>query len=88
MNIIHYENVPFTEALLGFKKEFKCVDGTKVMLNAHELTKPGEAFMFKGKGMPDVMGSGHVGDYAVVVNYELPKKLTDNQKELLKNFYK
>jgi molecular chaperone DnaJ len=89
LNLIHYESVPFTEALLGFKKEFKCVDGSKVTVNAHELTKPGEAFIFKGKGMPDIMSGGKVvGDYAVVINYELPNKLTNKQKELLENFYK
>lgn len=88
INLIHYESVPFAEALLGFTKEFKCVDGSKVTVNAKELTKPGEAFIFKGKGMPDVMGRGGYGDYAVVINYELPKKLTEKQKELLKNFYK
>ena len=88
VNLIHYESVPFAEALLGFKKEFKCIDGSKVTVNAKELTKPGEAFIFKGKGMPDVMGRGRYGDYAVVINYELPKKLTDKQKELLRDFYK
>lgn len=88
INLIHYESVPFAEALLGFTKEFKCVDGSKVTVNAKELTKPGEAFIFKGKGMPDVMGRGGYGDYAVVINYELPQKLTEKQKELLKNFYK
>lgn len=86
MNVIHYESVPFNEALLGFTKNFKCVDGSTVTVNAKELTKPGQAFIFTGKGMPDVMGSGRVGDYAVVINYQLPIKLTDEQKKLLKNF--
>lgn len=88
VNLIHYESIPFNEALLGFSKEFRCIDGSKVTVNAKELTKHGEAFIFKGKGMPDVMGGGRYGDYAVVINYELPKKLTDKQKEMLKNFYK
>ena len=88
INLIHYESVPFAEALLGFKKEFKCIDGSKVTVNAKELTKPGEAFIFKGKGMPNVMAGGGYGDYAVVINYELPKKLTRKQKEVLENFYK
>lgn len=87
VNVIHYESVPFTEALLGFKKEFKCVDGSKVTVNAKELTKPGEAFIFHGKGMPDVMGRNRYGDYAVVINYELPKSLNNKQRDLLKNFY-
>lgn len=88
INLIHYESVPFAEVLLGFKKEFKCIDGSKVTVNAKELTKPGEAFIFKGKGMPNVMAGGGYGDYAVVINYELPKKLTNKQRELLENFYK
>ena len=87
VNLIHYESVPFNEALLGFSKEFKCIDGSKVTVNAKELTKHGEAFIFKGKGMPDVMGGGRYGDYAVVINYKLPEKLTDKQRELLKDFY-
>lgn len=87
VNLIHYESVPFNEALLGFSKEFRCIDGSKVTVNAKELTKHGEAFIFKGKGMPDVMGGGRYGDYAVVINYKLPEKLTDKQRELLKNFY-
>lgn len=85
VNLIHYEEVPFNEALLGFKKKFKCIDGTEVEVNAPELTPHGKAFIFKGKGMPDVNGRG-VGDYAVVINHKLPNKLTEAQKNVLKNF--
>lgn len=85
VNLIHYEEVPFNEALLGFKKKFKCIDGTEVTVDAPELTPHGKAFIFKGKGMPDVNGRG-VGDYAVVINHKLPSKLTAEQKQKLKNF--
>ena len=85
VNLIHYETVPFNEALLGFKKKFKCIDGSEVTVNAPELTPHGKAFIFKGKGMPDHNGMGF-GDYAVVINHGLPSKLTKKQKELLKNF--
>ena len=87
MNLIHRESVPFNEALLGFKKRFKCIDGSEVTVNAPELTPHGKAFIFKGKGMPDHNGYGY-GDYAVVINYELPTKLTKKQKEILKDFNK
>lgn len=89
-NIIHRETVPFTEALLGFKKKFKCVDGSEVTVDAHEITRDGEAFIFKGKGMPDIhnggFGGAAYGDYAVIINHEYPKKLSREQKELLKKF--
>lgn len=86
VNVVHYENIPFNEALLGFKKEFRCVDGTSVTVNAPELTKDGQSFVFKGKGMPNVNNPQQRGDYAVVINHKLPNKLTDKQKEILKNF--
>ena len=87
VNLIHYENIPFNEALLGFKKKFLCIDGTEVEVDAPELTPHGKAFYFRGKGMPDPSG-GRVGDYAVVINHELPTNLTDKQREILKNFNK
>lgn len=86
LNLIHYETIPFTECLIGFEKEFKAVDGSTVKVKAPELTPHGKAFIFKGKGMPDPNNPRKKGDYAIVINYELPKKLTKKQKEMLKNF--
>lgn len=86
INVIHYEEVPFNEALLGFTKTFKCVDGGTVTVNAPELTKHGQSFIFKGKGMPNVNNPQVRGDYAIVINHKLPNKLTQKQKNILKNF--
>ena len=85
VNLIHYEEVPFNEAMLGFKKKFKCIDGGEVTVNAPELTPHGKAFIFNGRGMTDP-NMGQRGDYAVVINYKLPKHLTEKQKEILKHF--
>lgn len=86
LNLIHRERVPFNEVLLGFEKKFRCIDGSEVTVRVPELTKDGEAFIIRGKGMPDVNGRGLIGDYAVIINYELPKKLTNKQKDVLKHF--
>lgn len=86
INVIHYEDVPFNEALLGFKKEFRCLDGTKVTVNAPELTPNGKSFIFSGKGFPNPNNPRQVGDYAVVIRHLLPKKLNNKQREALKNF--
>lgn len=88
VNIIHYEEVPFVDALLGFEKDIKCIDGSTVRLKVPELTKHGEAFFFRGKGMPSYNNNNVFGDYAVVVNYKMPNKLTNSQRNMLKNFYK
>lgn len=86
INLIHYDDVPFNECLLGFKKEYKAIDGTKVIVNAPELTPHGKAFIFKGKGMPHPQHPSVVGDYAVVINHKLPSKLTKEQRKKLENF--
>jgi molecular chaperone DnaJ len=86
INLIHYDEVPFNECLLGFTKEYQTIDGSTVTVNAPELTPHGKAFIFKGKGMPHPQNPNMIGDYAVVINYKLPKSLTKEQKEKLKNF--
>ena len=86
VNLIHREEVPFNECLLGFKKEFRTIDGSIVTVDAPELTPHGKAFIFKGKGMPHPNNPNMVGDYAVIINHKLPTSLTKEQKEKLKNF--
>jgi molecular chaperone DnaJ len=86
INLIHCEDVPFNECLLGFKKAYKAIDGTEVVVDAPELTPHGKAFLFKGKGMPHPQNPNVFGDYAVIINHKLPNKLTDEQKRKLKDF--
>ena len=86
LNIVHYEEVPFVDAMLGKEMEFKCLDGSKVKIKIPELTKDNQAFFQKGKGMPNVNNPYQKGDYAVVIKYKYPNKLTKKQKELLKQF--
>jgi molecular chaperone DnaJ len=86
VNLVHYDEIPFNECLLGFTKQYKAIDGSTVTVNAPELTKDGQAFFFKGKGMPHPQNNNIVGDYAVVISYKMPDKLTKEQREKLKNF--
>ena len=86
INLVHYEEIPFNECLLGTQKEFETIDGSKIKVKIPELTKHGETFIYKGKGMPHFNDNNVIGDYAIVINYKLPKSLTNEQKEKLKNF--
>lgn len=87
LNVIHRETVPFNEALAGCEREIQNPDGTKFTLKLHELTKDGEEYVQRGKGFSNPMdrNSGK-GDFIVVIEYSYPNKLTNKQKELLKNF--
>lgn len=87
INVIHYENIPFNDALAGCEREIQNPDGTRFKLKIPELTKDQQEFVQYGKGFVNAISNyPKRGDFKVVVNYQYPKKLSKNQKELLKNF--
>lgn len=77
-------DISFAEAALGANVEVPTLDG-KVKYEIPEGTQPGTVFRFKGKGIPYLKRSGR-GDQYVMVNVVVPKKLSNKQKELLKEF--
>jgi molecular chaperone DnaJ len=74
------------DAMLGTELAVPTLYGD-VKLEIPHGTQPGEQFQIKGKGLPrfGAWGKGNGNQY-VTVNVEIPKKLTDQQKDLLKRF--
>lgn len=74
------------EAMLGTELTVPTLHG-EVKLQIPHGTQPGEQFQIKGKGLPKfgLWGRGNGNQY-VAVNVEIPKKLSDEQKQLLKKF--
>jgi molecular chaperone DnaJ len=74
--------ITYTQAALGSEMEIPILEGR------HELTipagtQPGEIFRLRGFGMPDPH-RGLRGDLHVQVQVEVPKKLDEEQEELLR----
>lgn len=76
--------ITFTQAALGAEVIVPTLDG-KVSYQVHDGTQPGDVFKLRGKGIPNIHGRGR-GDQYVRVTIEVPKNLTDRQKEILKEF--
>lgn len=76
--------ITYTQAALGAEITVPTLDG-KVSYNVHEGTQPGDIFKLKGKGIPVVNGRGR-GDQFVRVKIEVPRNLTEKQKETLRSF--
>jgi len=74
--------ISFTEAALGAKVEVPLLEGTHI-LDIPGGTQHGEVFKLKAKGLPDVR-TGRVGDELVQIVVEVPKKLNEKQKTLLR----
>jgi len=76
--------ISFTKAALGGEIEVPTLAG-KVSFTIPEGTQTGKTFRLKGKGVKGVR-SGYAGDLFCHVLVETPVKLTDKQKDLLKEF--
>ncbi len=81
-----YCEVPigFVDAALGGELEVPTLDG-RVKLKIPAETQTGKMFRLRGKGVTPVRG-GSVGDLLCRVAVETPVKLSDKQKQLLRDF--
>ncbi|MBI1871649.1 MAG: molecular chaperone DnaJ [Chlamydiae bacterium] len=76
--------VPFYTATLGGEVEVPTLEGP-AMLKIPSGTQNGKVFRLKGKGMHDLNGHGK-GDERVRIIVEIPVRLNEEQKNLLKRF--
>ncbi len=78
-----YIEVPvfFTQAILGETISIPALDG-ELELELKQSTKDKEQFVFNGEGVADVHG-GRKGRLVAQIRMVLPKKINDEQKELL-----
>ncbi|AEH53804.1 molecular chaperone DnaJ [Bacillus coagulans] len=76
--------IAFTQAALGDEIEVPTLHG-KVKLKIPAGTQSGTKFRLRGKGVPNVHGHG-TGDQHVIARIVTPRKLTERQKQLLREF--
>ncbi len=74
----------FTQAALGAEVVVPTIDG-RVEYQVHAGTQPGDVFKLRGKGIPKI-GTKSRGDQYVRVTVEVPKNLSQKQKQILKDF--
>lgn len=78
--------ITFVQAALGDEVEVPTLDG-KVKYKIPEGAQTGTVFRLRGKGIP-YLRSSQRGDQMVKIVVEVPKKLSDKQKEILREFAK
>jgi molecular chaperone DnaJ len=77
-------DLTITEAALGTTVKVPTLGG-EVELTLEPGTQPGELHVLRGRGMPVLQGFGR-GDQRVLVNVQVPRRLTEEQRRLLEEF--
>lgn len=86
-NVLCEVPVSFVTAALGAKIDVPTLDG-KVQMNIPAGTQSGSVFRLKEKGIVRMRGGNNNrrGDQLVTIRIEVPRKLSNRQKDLLKEF--
>ena len=81
-DLICHVPITYSQAVLGAEIEVPTLDG-RMQQDVPPGTQSGEVFRIRGGGMPDPRG-GRPGDLLVEVHIEVPKKVPEKQRELLR----
>jgi molecular chaperone DnaJ len=84
-DLIYRAELGFPELAVGTEIEVPTLEGA-VKVKVPPGTQPGTVLRLRGRGMP--RGRGGKGDELIEVLIRVPTKLTNRQKELLKEFSK
>ena len=83
-DVLYEHDITFVDAALGCKVNVPTLDG-EVTLEIPEGTQPDTTFRLRGKGIPHLKSSKR-GDQYVKVNVITPTNLSEDQKDMLRNF--
>ena len=76
-------NITLFEALLGFVMNVSHLDNRTVEVKHEAVSKPGFSKLMPGLGMPIPGGGGTYGDLTILFDIDFPKKLDEEEKDLL-----
>jgi DnaJ-class molecular chaperone len=82
-NLQYRANITLFEALLGFEMNITHLDNHTVYVKHAAVSTPGFSKTIPNEGMPVIGGGGTYGDLEVMFDIEFPKKLDEEEKELL-----
>lgn len=83
-NVWYQANISFVQAALGCELVVPTLDGD-VRYTVPAGTQPGDVFKLKDRGIPNLNGRSR-GDQLVRVEIVVPKKLSEKQRALLREF--
>jgi molecular chaperone DnaJ len=81
--IIH--NIDLSHAVIGGPATIELPDNRSIEINIPPGTQPGSEIVLKGEGVKAIIGTSK-GDMRVIINVDLPKKLSPRARKLFDEF--
>ena len=78
-------NLSLLEALCGFSKTIRTLDGKELMVSNKAVTVAGQEIKFPGRGMPNQRAPLTRGSLVITIQVTFPPSLTDAQKDLIRS---
>lgn len=85
-NIVYKLNLSFPDLILGTKVKVPTLENP-VVFDISPHTQNGQVLRVKGKGLPNI-NTGVMGDMNIVVSAEVPKEISEEERELLQKLQK
>jgi len=73
--------ISLLEALVGFNKLIRHLDGHDVKVEKDSVTKPGEIMIIEDEGMPHHNFPSQIGNLVIEFSIKMPTSLTEQQKQ-------
>ena len=83
-DLVSHVMVTMSQAVLGTRVEINTLKG-KEFIDIPRGTQAGQEIKIPGGGFPSLKGYNR-GDQVIIVNVQIPKKLTARQEELIREF--
>jgi DnaJ family protein B protein 4 len=83
-DIVYNLEITLKEALTGWERQVKTIEGKQIRVAKGGPTAPGSTERFPSQGMPISKKPGQRGDFVVKFSVKFPTTLTATQKEQLK----
>ena len=75
----------YPQLVFGCQINVELIDGTQESIKIPKACPVGEKIIVPGKGFAKLRGTG-AGNLVVITQCQIPKKLSDSAKDLLKNY--
>lgn len=79
-DLVTYMNITLMEALMGWQREIKHLDGRLIKVERTEVTKPGQDHEVPGMGMPIFKKPGEFGKLIMKLNIVFPERIAVDEE--------